>query len=362
MTQHKKKNTSQMPRIEVVDLFCGIGGLSYGMKTAGFNILAGFDLDHTCKFAYETNTGGVFIYKNIKDVTSNNITFRYSEGSIKILAGCAPCQPFSSYAFKNKKKDPNKYDLLYEFGRLVEEVKPDIITMENVPAIGSFKLKPVLQDFIEKLDSLGYKKPTVKVVFCPDYGIPQTRKRLVLLASRFGEIELIDPTHAKSDYKTVRDTIGFLPPLKSGERSATDPLHRCRTLSEINLRRIQATPMGGSWKDWNEDLQLECHKKDSGKSFGSVYGRMVWDEPSPTMTTQCTGLGNGRFGHPEQDRAISAREAALLQTFPMDYKFFEDETRVSLSKASRYIGNAVPPRLGEVIADSIKQHIKKNSI
>lgn len=352
-----KLESLNKPRVEVVDLFCGIGGLSYGMKTAGFQILAGFDLDHTCKYAYETNTGGKFYYKDIKEVTREDIIHQYSEGSIKVLAGCAPCQPFSSYAFKNKEKDPDKYDLLYEFGRLVEEIRPDIITMENVPAIGSFKLKPVLPDFIDKLELLGYNDPTVKVVYCPDYGIPQTRKRLVLLASRYGKINLIDPTHDKSTYKTVKDTIGSLPPLKAGGSSETDPLHRCRALSSINLRRIRSTPMGGSWKDWDEELLLECHKKDSGKSFGSVYGRMVWDEPSPTMTTQCTGLGNGRFGHPEQDRAISAREAALLQTFPLEYAFFEDETCVSLSKASRYIGNAVPPRLGEIIASSIIIHL-----
>ena len=126
----------------------------------------------------------------------------------------------------------------------------------------------------------------------------------------------------------------------------------------LNLLRIQNTPYGGSWKDWPEELVLDCHRKESGKSFGSVYGRMRWEEPSPTITTECTGIGNGRFGHPEQDRAISVREAALLQTFPMTYRFFENESEVSLKNASRYIGNAVPPRLGEVIADSIKEHIR----
>lgn len=124
------------------------------------------------------------------------------------------------------------------------------------------------------------------------------------------------------------------------------------------MERIKATPYGGSWKDWPEDLILNCHKKNGGKSFGSVYGRMVWDKPAPTMTTLCTGLGNGRFGHPEQNRAISAREAALFQTFPDTYKFFPNEQDVSLTKASRYIGNAVPPKLGEVIAESIKQHLR----
>lgn len=355
LKQHKRHG--RLPRIEVVDLFCGIGGLSYGMKSSGLKILAGFDIDSTCRYAYETNNEATFYYKNIKEVTAEDILPLYSSKSIRVLAGCAPCQPFSSYAFKNKDKDPNKYDLLYEFGRIVEEVLPDIVTMENVPSIAAFRLKNVLPDFVSTLVTHGYKV-SYKVVCCPDYGVPQTRKRLVLLASRFGEIKLIPPTHKPESYVTVRDTIGNLPPLKAGESDSKDPLHRCGSLTAINQRRIEATPYGGSWKDWPEELILECHKKKSGKSFGSVYGRMKWDEPSPTITTQCTGLGNGRFGHPEQNRAISVREAALLQTFPLTYRFFSDEEKISLTKASRYIGNAVPPRLGEIIAESIKQHIR----
>lgn len=359
MAKLTHKRPGHLPRIEVIDLFCGIGGLSYGMKTAGFNILAGFDLDHTCKYAYETNTGGKFIYKDITAVTAEDIRPRYSKGAIRILAGCAPCQPFSSYAFKNKDKDPNKYDLLYEFGRLVRDVKPDIVTMENVPAIRKFKLKPVLPDFVSLLEKEGYHV-WYDVVYCPDFGIPQTRKRLVLIASKLGDVEPLVATHDKENYVTVRNTIENLPALDAGQVDPNDPLHRCSSLSELNLRRIRSTPEGGGWKSWSKELMLECHKREGGKSFSSVYGRMKWDEPSPTMTTQCTGLGNGRFGHPEQDRAISIREAALLQTFPMDYVFFENESSVSLSKASRYIGNAVPPRLGEVIALSISKHLKEH--
>ena len=160
----------------------------------------------------------------------------------------------------------------------------------------------------------------------------------------------------------VRDAIGNLPPLEAGGGCPSDALHRCRALSTLNMQRMIATPYGGSWKDWPEDLLLACHKKEGGKSFGSVYGRMVWEEPAPTMTTLCTGIGNGRFGHPEQNRAISAREAALFQTFPLTYKFFQNEQEVSLVKASRYIGNAVPPRLGEVIAESIIQHIRNTPL
>lgn len=343
--------------IDVVDLFCGIGGLSFGMKSKGFHIKGGFDIDYTCQYAYEYNNKAPFFYKNIKYVTKKDIKALYSEGSVRVLAGCAPCQPFSTYANKNKNKDPNKYDLLYEFGRLVKEVKPDIVTMENVPSIRAFKVKNVLGDFIETLESLNYKV-SVKVVFCPQYGIPQTRKRLVLLASKYGEINLLPPyiTDPK-DYKTVRQTIGMLEPLSAGEASKDDPLHRAARLTPINLKRIRATKEGGSWRDWPEELILKCHKSERGRSFGGVYGRMKWDAPSPTITTECTGIGNGRFGHPSQDRAISAREAALLQTFPMNYRFFENEKNVSLTKASRYIGNAVPPRLGEVIAQSIKNHL-----
>lgn len=355
--QHKRRG--RLPKIEVVDLFCGIGGLSYGMKSKGFKILTGFDLDWTCQYAYETNNEAKFVYKDIREVQREDIVPLYSKNAIKVLAGCAPCQPFSSYAFKNKNKDENKYNLLYEFGRLVKEVQPDIVTMENVPAIASFKLKSVLSDFVDTLKSEHYEV-SYKVVYCPDYGVPQTRKRMVLLASRFGKIELIPPTRSKDNYVTVKEAIGNLPPLAAGESCPTDPLHRCRALSPQNLRRLKATPYGGGWRDWPEELLLDCHKKSTGKSFGSVYGRMVWEMPAPTMTTLCTGIGNGRFGHPEQNRAISAREAALFQTFPTSYKFFPDEQKVSLSKASRYIGNAVPPKLGEVIAESIIQHIRNH--
>ncbi len=352
------KRRGELPKIEVVDLFCGIGGLSYGMKSEGCKILAGFDIDWTCQYAYETNNDAKFIYKDIREVTASDITPLYSKKSIKVLAGCAPCQPFSSYAFKKKEKDPAKYDLLYEFGRLVEEVLPDVVTMENVLQILNFKEKPVLQDFIDKLSFLGYSVD-VNQVYCPDYGIPQTRKRLVLLASRKGEIKLIPSTHDKEHYVTVRETIGNLPPIAAGEIDPNDPLHRTTALTQINMQRIKATPYGGSWHDWPEELVLKCHKRKEGKTYGSVYGRMEWDKPSPTMTTQCTGLGNGRFGHPEQDRAISIREAALLQTFPISYKFFPNEESVSITKASRYIGNAVPPKLGEIIGLSIINNVTK---
>ena len=338
--------------LEVVDLFCGIGGLSYGLKSKGCIIKGGFDIDATCKFAYEYNNKAPFFCQDVKSVTGEHIKSLYSNNSIKILAGCAPCQPFSSMSHSKKEKDPNKYDLLYEFGRLVKDVKPDFVTMENVPQIMSFKLKPVFPDFLSLLNELNYHV-TYKVVYCPDYGIPQTRKRLALIAAKKKAIEFIPPTHQKKDYVTVGDVIKNLPPIGAGERDLLDPLHSAVSLSPLNMRRMIATPYGGSWKDWPEELLLECHKKDSGKTYGSVYGRLVWEKPASTMTTECTGFGNGRFAHPEQNRAITPREAAIFQSFPMDFKFFADESSVSITKAARYIGNAVPPRLGEVIAESI---------
>lgn len=346
-------------RIGVVDLFCGIGGLSYGLRKTGLRILAGYDLDPTCAFAYETNNQARFIHKDIREVSGAEVSSFLDGQEVKVLAGCAPCQPFSSYAFKNKKKDPNKYDLLYEFGRLIKEVRPDLVTMENVSQILSFKEKPVLADFVSLLKGEGYFV-SVNKVFCPDYGIPQNRRRLVLLASKFGAIDLIPPTNNPSNYVTVKDAIGALPALSAGEVDPNDPLHRAKGLSPLNLKRIKHTPYGGGWQDWPESLRLECHKKENGKSFGSVYGRMVWEKPAPTMTTLCTGYGNGRFGHPTQDRAISIREAALLQTFPKEYCFFADEEHISISQASRYIGNAVPPKLGEVIGKGIITHINKH--
>jgi DNA (cytosine-5)-methyltransferase 1 len=355
MRNKKKKKYTE---IDVVDLFCGIGGLSYGMKLKGFQIKGGFDIDATCRYAYEYNNQAPFFYRDIKDVVGKNVKKLYANGALRILAGCAPCQPFSSYAFKNKEKDANKYDLLYEFGRLVREIKPDIVTMENVPSIKSFKLKNVLGDFVALLEQEGYSV-SVNIVYCPQYGIPQTRRRLVLLASLLGPIKLIEPLiKDEKEYRTVRDTIGNLPPIAAGEVCKTDSFHRASRLSPKNLLRIQATSEGGSWKEWPDALKLECHKKNSGRSFGSVYGRMVWNMPSPTITTQCMGLGNGRFGHPSQNRAITPREAALLQTFPLSYKFFEDENAISIIKASRYVGNAVPPVLGEVIAESILHHLE----
>jgi DNA (cytosine-5)-methyltransferase 1 len=235
---------------------------------------------------------------------------------------------------------------------LVAQVKPDLVTMENVPQLPNHS---VFYQFLKAFDDYHV---WYDVVDCPQYGIPQRRKRLVLLASRLGQIELLPPTHSEDEYVTVDAVIGKLPSLRAGETDPKDPLHTAAKLSPLNLQRIRQSKPGGTWRDWNKELVAECHRKDSGRSYSGVYGRMEWNKTAPTMTTLCYGFGNGRFGHPEQDRGITLREAAMFQTFPRDYKFTPPDKRVEFRTVGRLIGNAVPVRLGEVIALSLKAHVE----
>ncbi|MDQ7047817.1 MAG: DNA cytosine methyltransferase [Sulfurovum sp.] len=344
--------------ISAVDLFCGIGGLSYGLKQSGIDIKAGFDFDNKCRYAYEANCDARFIHQDISQVKSEDIEAFYDKEDIRVLVGCAPCQPFSTYTLNADKQKDQRWQLLYAFSRLIKETQPDIVSMENVPNLLNFKKEPVFENFVNELKDEGYFV-WHKIVYSPDYGIPQKRKRLILLASKKAEITLINPTHTKENYVTVRDAIGHLEALDSGETSSKDFIHKSSKLSDKNLKRLRQSVQGGSWKDWDESLKLECHKKESGKTYGSVYGRMKWDEPSPTMTTFCTGIGNGRFGHPEQDRAISLREAGILQSFPKAYKFSSNSENLKFTQVSKQIGNAVPPRLGEIIGLSIIKHLEE---
>jgi DNA (cytosine-5)-methyltransferase 1 len=207
------------------------------------------------------------------------------------------------------------------------------------------------------LNSIGDYHVWHGIVECAQYRIPQTRKRLVLLASRLGSIALLPPLINERRPPTVRDAIHHLPKLAAGESDPHDSLHCACRLSRLNLRRIRASKPGGTWRDWNQSLVSKCHRKTTGESYPSVYGRMEWNAPSPTITTQCFGYGTGRFGHPEQDRAITLREAAILQTFPRSYKFVPPGITPKFSVMGRLIGNAVPVRLGEVVAKSILGHV-----
>lgn len=339
-----------------IDVFCGIGGLSYGIRKAGINVKAGIDLDDLCSFSYEKNINANFISKDISDISGKFLLDNYwnNEEEIKILMGCAPCQPFSPHSNKVKERKNNKkWNLLNEFKRLVDEVNPEVVSMENVPNLSN---QTIFGEFVEFLKIKKYYVNHMNV-YCPDYGIPQKRRRLVLIASKYGKVHLISPTHSSDKYVTVKDAIGSLPKIKAGEVCPNDPIHRTTKLTNINIKRIKQSKPNGTWLDWDDDLRLPCHKKQTGKTYLSVYGRMSWEEPSPTITTQFYNYGTGRFGHPSQDRAITIREAALLQTFPMNYIFYENEDDISLKTLGIHIGNAVPVRLAEVIGQSILSHL-----
>lgn len=362
--------------ISAVDLFCGVGGLTRGLQDAGIDVIAGIDVDPTCKYAYEGNTDAYFIHKDIREFTSDDLSKLYPSDElselyplegIKLLVGCAPCQPFSFHTKKYKDRHlDEKWNLLDEFGRLIEGVRPHLIVFENVTSIRKEK---IYKDFIDNLEWLGYhfdRDP--ELVYCPDYGVPQKRRRLVLIASIWDKVELKPKTHSCSPedddelfpYRTVRQTIEDLPEIGAGEVYAGDRLHRARNLSEKNKKRIKQSIPGGTWQDWDPELRAPCHQVPSGQTYKSVYGRMEWDEPSPTITTQFHNFGCGRFGHPEQHRALSFREAALLQTFPPDYDFVDPNEPVTITNIGAYIGNAVPVELATVIGESIQKHVEEN--
>lgn len=341
-----------VPRILGVDLFCGVGGLTHGLVRGGVQVTAGIDIDPNCKYPFEANNSASFIERDVGSLEAEDIVPFYEGADFTLLAGCAPCQPFSTYSRSGRNRDyESQWPLVSSFGRLVKKIKPDLVSMENVPQLADHT---VFQQFLDDLS--GYQV-FWKVVECSSLGIPQTRKRLVLLASKLSGGELRIPAD-QGRRITVRDAIGSLPPIKAGERDLEDNLHIASSLSSLNLSRIRASRPGGTWRDWPPGLQASCHRKETGATYPSVYGRMEWDQPAPTITTQCFGYGNGRFGHPEQDRAISLREAAMLQTFPKSYAFAPPGDQIKFSKMGRLIGNAVPVRLGEVIARSLVQHVQ----
>lgn len=345
-------------KILAADIFCGIGALSYGFKQEGIEIVGGVDFDASCKYAYEENLKASFHAMDVKSLTGRALKkmFGSTEG-YRVLIGCAPCQPYSSYTKRYRKKKnetDHRWQLLTEFSRLVKETKPDVVSMENVPSLAAH---PIFEKFVRQLETLGYQVNFANLR-AERYGVPQRRTRLVLFASRWGQIPMPKESHPEK-FKTVRDAIGKLPRIKAGQACASDRIHVGRGLTALNLKRIRAAKQGGFWRDWDSELQLACHKKAKGKSFRSVYGRMRWDEPAPVITTQCLGIGNGRFGHPVQDRGISIREAALLQSFPKKFRFVPPREPINGMMLARQIGNAVPVKLGRVIARSIKNHLKQ---
>ncbi|SMN01897.1 DNA-cytosine methyltransferase [uncultured Candidatus Thioglobus sp.] len=341
-------------KIIAVDLFCGAGGLTKGLENSGIKVNLGVDIDPACEYPYSENNSGIFLKKSVTNLSGSEIQENFKKGSIKLLAGCAPCQTFSGHNKKKSNTSDGRWWLLLEFERLIKEVQPELVTMENVPGLLS---TGVFKTFKNTLIDLGYTVD-FKVVDCSKYGLPQNRKRLVLLASKIGNIHLLAPSEFTiQTTRTVKDAIGGLESISAGGISSTDHLHKSSNLTELNLKRMKASKPGGNWKDWDKSLVLDCHKKASGSGFLGVYGRMEWNRPSPTITTQFLGFSRGRFGHPEQNRALSLREGAILQGFPKDYKFIPENEEPKTTIVSRLIGNAVPVTLGELIGQSIVKHI-----
>lgn len=332
------------PSVSAVDLFCGIGGMTHGLIRSGIEVKAGFDIDPSCRYAYETNNPQAsFIESDIRRINSSDIVPFYADAATTALVGCAPCQPYSSHNRRLGSQGGNDSPLVREFCRLVLETSPDIVSMENVPGLrkhGAFR------DFVSELKGLKYSV-ACDVLYCADYGIPQKRRRLILLASRIGDISLPPPTNTRM---TVADFLVDMPNLDAGERHSEDPAHVTLPLTPKNRRRIQQSRPGSTWRDWDDQDISNCHKRSY---FPASYGRMRWDALAPTITTQFCYYSTGRFGHPQQDRTISIREGALLQTFPKDYSLARRCDPVSVSQLARHIGNAVPVTLAQAIGQSI---------
>lgn len=340
----------RLAEVTAVDLFCGAAGLSYGLMQSGIRIGGGIDLDPSCRHAFEKNTGSIFIEHDVAKVDPSLIQDLFGGTKYRVLAACAPCQPFSGYTTRLKGTD-QRWQLLVDFLKLANIIRPEIITVENVPRLTHL---PLWASFVQTLRSLGYSVDW-KIVDAAKYGVPQNRNRLVLLASKLGKISV--PDGASSSVKTVRWAIGDLPEVPAGQAIGCDPLHRARALTPINLARIRASRQAGTWRDWPAELRVDCHRIGSGRTYPSVYGRMSWDKPAPTITTQFYGYGNGRFGHPEQDRAITLREGAILQSFPEDFQFFASIDKINFREIGRLIGNAVPPILAQSIGNQIIHHV-----
>lgn len=335
--------------IAAVDLFCGAAGLSFGLKKSGIRIAAGIDVDPACRYPFEQNINSKFVQQDVATLKPVDVTRLFGKAKVRVLAGCAPCQPFSGYTTKRREID-DRWQLLLEFLRIARVVKPEIITLENVSRLS---LLPLWGEFVAGLKGAGYHV-SWDVLDSSLYGVPQSRRRLVLLASRLGAIAL--PAPLDQDAPTVRSAIAQLPAINAGVKNPLDPLHSSRALTEPNLARIRKSIPAGTWRQWPKKMQLDCHKSENGRTYPSVYGRMSWDRPAPTITTQFYGFGNGRFGHPEQDRALTLREGAILQSFPADFKFLEPGSRLSFREVGRLIGNAVPPELARSVGQAITSH------
>jgi len=341
--------------IHVFDFFSGCGGICQGFKQAGLDIVFALDNDvdagHSIKLNFpNTHVEPVSVEEMPFEVVKNIIS-SHACGAV-LFAGCAPCQPFSKQNTCQPKDDPRK-SLLDRFGDLIKHFAPDYLFIENVPGIQKIgKYGSPISMIKHLLDTMGYFHDS-GVIAAQKYGVPQRRSRYVLIGSKHGSIKLPEPTHGKDkgqSFSTIREWIKELPPIRAGEQHPELALHRSASLTKINLRRIEATPINGGRNDWPKELVLRCHN-NGYVGHTDVYGRMKWDDIAPALTTRCISLSNGRFGHPDQNRAISVLEAARLQTFPLDYKLHG-----AMTSQARQIGNAVPVLLAETFGEIFIEH------
>lgn len=340
-------------KYKAIDFFCGGGGMTYGLRQAGIDVVAGVDIDSNAKDTYEINNpGSVFIEGNIRELEESyferNFDIKKNDDNL-ILVGCSPCQ-FYSLINTSKVKSEESKDLLLEFQRFVDYYNPGYVLVENVPGITTNK-HSVLPEFISFLEKSGYTYIESKIIDMSYYGVPQSRRRFSLIASRVKPVSFPAKGTKQALLKDYIGEANGFEKIASGYKDPTNRYHTSSRLSTINLKRLVKTRKdGGDRLDWKDDpeLQLKCFiGKDT--SFKDTYGRMWWNRPAPTITTKFYSISNGRFAHPEEHRAISIREGAVLQTFPKDYVF---KTK-SIAAAAKIIGNAVPceyaRRLGEII-------------
>jgi DNA (cytosine-5)-methyltransferase 1 len=349
-SQAKSVGTSgQDRRVAAVDIFCGAGGLTRGLMDAGIEVQAGYDNDGAARYPYSANNGVPFIEADVRNLAASEVATVLGPEP-NLLAGCAPCQPYSIMTNRNKGIADARAPLLTEFCRIVSGVLPTYVTVENVPG---FAGSGVFAEFVSRLNQTGYFVDW-GVLDAARYGVPQHRRRLVLLASKIAPIELPRPQRGRSP--TVRGAIGKLPRLAAGRCHSLDLLHRAAGLNRVNLDRVRASSPGSSWRDWPEELKLKCQLSSESRDYEHSYGRMEWDAPSPPITTKFFNLGSGRHGHPEQNRALSLREGAILQSFPVGYSFCAPGKEIQLRTAGRLIGNAVPVRLAQAIGSAVVAH------
>lgn len=343
-------NMTKVSRLKAVDFFCGGGGMTCGMKQAGITVLAGLDNDPHCEETYVKNHHDArFILADITKVDVNilsDIGISMNDNDL-VFIGCSPCQHWSIIN-TDRRKSEKSTNLLTYFQKFVKYYNPGYVVIENVPGIKRFAEKSKLNTFVNFLSQRGYAFDD-RVINANDYGVPQSRKRYVLIASRVDKyMRLPFPDESGP---VVRDFIGQkngFNKIAAGHRDETDFKHSCSGLHEISLKRFSLTPKnGGTRKSWSNHKKLQIAAyQGRDHSFRDVYGRMFWDKPAPTITTRFNSISNGRFGHPEENRAISLREGATLQTFPHSYLFCSD----SLSTVAKLIGNSVPPELARRLA------------